>query len=97
MGRFVPVFARVIIGLPVMRLMNFWPVCLLLVLVRRYVVPCFGPARMLVIRMLRRTRVAVIIARVVPLLMLGTVVTFVSASVIVVIVPMLCVGWSTCT
>jgi hypothetical protein len=96
MRRLVPVFARVFVRWPVMRLMNFWPVCLLLVLGRTYVVPWFRPIRLVIVAMLWRSLVAMIVARVVSLLVLGATVMVLSAPVIVVIVPMLCVRRSAC-
>jgi hypothetical protein len=92
--RIVPVFARVFVRWPVMRLMNFWPVCLLLVLGRTYVVPRFGPIRLVIVAMLRRSLVAVVV-RVVPLMMFGTAVV-VSASVVFLIMPVISVGRSAC-
>lgn len=107
MRGFVPVIASVFVRLPVMRLMDVLPVRLV-VLRRMYVVSRFGPVRLVVVPMLRRAlmvfptlrrslmvvpmllrSLVVVIAGVVALVMLGT-------TVVVVIVPMLCVRRSAC-
>jgi hypothetical protein len=107
MRGFVPVVASVFVRLPVMRLMNILPVRFV-VLRRTYVVSRFGPVRLVVVPMLRRTLVVVpmlrrtlvvvpmlrrslmvVIAGFIALVMLGT-------TVMVVIVPVLCVRRSAC-
>lgn len=93
----MPVFAHVFVSWPVMGLVNFWPVRLLLVLGRTHVMPRFGPIRLVIVAMLRRSLVTVIIVRVVPLVILGAAAVFVSAPVILVIVPVLCVRRSACS
>jgi hypothetical protein len=89
----VPVIASVFIGRPVMRLMNFRPVRLLVVLRRTYVMPRFGSRCLAVVPMLRRSLVVVVVAlrpavMFVPMI-LGT-------AVMVVIVAVLCVRRSAC-
>ncbi len=88
----VPVIASVFVRPPVLRLMRIWPVRLLLVLGRTYIMPRFGPRCLVVIRMLLRGLMVVIVTVVagfVALVMLGT-------AMVVVIVPVLCVRRRAC-
>jgi hypothetical protein len=97
MRGFVAVIASVFVRLAVMRLMHIRPVRFV-VLRRTYVVSRFGPVRLVVVPMLRRTLVVVpmlrrslmvVVAGFVSLVMVG-------ATVMVVIVPVLCVRRSAC-
>jgi hypothetical protein len=92
---FVPVFARMFVGWAVMRLMDVVPVRLV-ALRRTYVVSRFGPVRLVVVPMLRRSLVVVVAGFVA----LRTAVVFVlmilGTAVMVVIVPVLCIRRSAC-
>jgi hypothetical protein len=101
MRGFVPVVASVFVRLAVMRLMDIRPVRFV-VLRRTYVVSRFGPVRLVVVPMLRRTLVVVPMLRRSLMVVIVTVVAgfvslvMVGATVMVVIVPVLCVRRSTC-
>jgi hypothetical protein len=86
----------VFVRLMVMRLMDVLPIRLV-VLRRTYIVSRFGPIRLVVVRMLRRSLVTAVVSRV---MALWAAVMFVPmilrATVMVVIVPVLCVSRSAC-
>ncbi len=92
--RCVAVVGHVFVCWAVMRLMNFWPVRLLM-LRRAYIVAWFGPIRLVVVAMLR------LVVLVSGIMALGTAVVFalmiLGATVMVVIVPVLCVRTGACS